>query len=109
MVTGEECSIMVFDGDELRYLLSHTSGLVPLHNEHGRCCKVMTGAEALGLDLDLFVGIGNRRRIRFLRLRTQRSLLNAGSRTTQRLRDNAGIQIAHPMIREHREHRGLAQ
>jgi hypothetical protein len=50
-----------------------------------------------------FIGIGNRRRIRFLRLRTQKFMLNAGSHTTQRLKGADGKNIAHPMIREPRD------
>jgi hypothetical protein len=54
------------------------------------------------LDLDLFIGIGNLRRIRFLRGRTQKYAASAGSSTTQRLKGESGINIAHPLIREHR-------
>ena len=39
------------------------------------------------------MGIGNRRRIRFLRSRSQTFAVNAGSHTTQRLKDEAGINI----------------
>ena len=49
-----------------------------------------------------FVGIGNRRRIRFLRWRTRSFTLNAGSHTTKRLKGEADINIAHPLVREHR-------
>jgi hypothetical protein len=52
--------------------------------------------------LDLFVGIGNRRRLRFLRSRTQQFALNAGSHTTQRLKGEGDVNIAHPFLREHR-------
>lgn len=48
------------------------------------------------------VGIGNRRRIRFLRPRESRTVLNGGSQTTQRLKDPAGVNISHPVIKEHR-------
>jgi hypothetical protein len=82
---------MLFEGDALRDLLLRTEVPVPLHNQYGRCCKVISSVEALALDLDLFVGIGNRRRVRFLRLRTQRAVLNAGSRTTKRLRNESGF------------------
>jgi hypothetical protein len=99
---------MVFDGNELREILGRTETMVALHNHYGRCSKVLTNREALSLDLDLFVGIGNRKRIRFLRARTPCSLLSAGSRTTQRVRDVAGYQIAHPLIREHRRPGGAA-
>jgi hypothetical protein len=45
--------------------------------------------------------------VRFLRPRMTKGRLNAGSRTTQRLRDDHGRQLAHPLIREHREMRRM--
>jgi hypothetical protein len=93
---------MLFDGQELREMIGRTPNEIELRNEHGRCCRLLSSADALCLDLDLFVGIGNRRRIRFIRSRTQKFAVNAGSRTTQRLKDGAGINIAHPLVREHR-------
>ena len=98
---------MLFDGQELRAVLGNTENQIELRNEHGRCQRLISRDDALALDLDLFIGIGNRRRIRFLRLRSQTFLLNAGSRTTQRLKDASGINIAHPLIREHRQVRGI--
>ena len=93
---------MLFEGEELREIISRTSNEIELRNEHGRCCRFLSSAEALVLDLDLFVGIGNRRRIRFLRWRTQKFTLNAGSHTTQRLKGEGGVNIANPLVREHR-------
>ena len=93
---------MLFEGQELRDIIGHTPNEIELRNAHGRCCRTLSVAAALTLDLDLFIGIGNRRRIRFLRSRTQQFTLNAGSRTTQRLKGEAGASIAHPLIREHR-------
>ena len=93
---------MLFDGAELRGFIDRTPDGIELRNEHGRCCRILSSAEALALDLDLFVGIGNRRRIRFLRGRTRNFTLNAGSHTTQRLKGEAEVNIAHPLVREHR-------
>ena len=93
---------MLFENQELREVIARTSNDIELRNAHGRCCRLLSGAEALALDLQLFVGIGNRRRIRFLRGRTQQFPLNAGSHTTQRLKGAAEVNIAHPVIREHR-------
>ncbi len=93
---------MLFDGQELSKIVGRTSNEIELRNEHGRCCRILSSAEALALDLDLFVGIGNRRRIRFLRRRTQKFAANAGSHTTQRLKGETGANIAHPLVREHR-------
>ena len=93
---------MLFDGEELRDIIDRTPNVIELRNEYGRCCRILSSAEALVLDLDLFVGIGNRRRIRFLRWRTRKFTLNAGSHTTQRLKGEAEQNIAHPLVREHR-------
>jgi hypothetical protein len=93
---------MLFEGQELREIIGRTYNVIELRNEHGRCCRLLSSTEALGLDLDLFVGIGNRRRIRFLRGRTREFAVNAGSRTTQRLTGETGVNIAPPLIREHR-------
>ncbi|SRR5713101_4617580 len=93
---------MLFEGQELREIIGRTPNAIELRNEYGRCCRILSRPEALDLDLNLFVGIGNQRRIRFLRRRTQWSQINAGSKTTQRMRGETGANIAHPLIREHR-------
>ena len=93
---------MLFEGQELREIIGRTPNEIELRNAHGRCCRILSSAEALALDVDLFVGVGNRRRIRFLRGRTQQFALNAGSHTTQRLKGEAEVNIAHPLVREHR-------
>ena len=94
---------MIFDGHELREIVGRTVNVIELRNDHGRCYRAVSSDEALALDLDLFVGIGNRRRIRFLRRRTQTFAVNAGSCTTQRLKGEDTRNIAHPLIREHRD------
>lgn len=99
---------MLFEGHQLRDLLARTPNEIELRNTHGRCYRTLSTVEALALDLDLFIGIGNRRRIRFLRSRIQNFPLNAGSHTTQRLRGEGEINIAHPLVREHRPVRGTS-
>ena len=59
---------MLFEGQELRELIARTPNPIELRNAHGRRCRLLSSDEALALDLELFVGIGNRRRIRFLRV-----------------------------------------
>ena len=59
---------MLFDGQELRDGIAGTTTPIELRNEYGRCCRTVSRDEAGVLDLDLFVGVGNRRGIRFLRL-----------------------------------------
>lgn len=93
---------MMFEGEELLEVLGRTEDGIELRNEYGRYCRVLSKAEALALNLDQFVGIGNRRRIRFLRQRSQRFAIHAGSRTTRRMTNGHGINISHPLIREHR-------
>ena len=93
---------MLFEGQELREVIDRTPNDIEFRNAHGRCCRILSRAEALALDLDLFIGIGNRRRIKFLRSRTRQFALNAGSHTTQRLKGEAEVNIAHPLVREHR-------
>ena len=93
---------MLYDGQQLREMVGRTPNMIELRNVYGRCCRILSSDEALDLDLDLFVGIGNRRRIKFLRGRTQRFELNAGSYTTQRLKGESGANLAHPLIRQHK-------
>ena len=96
---------MIFESQELREIIARTPNEIELRNALGRCCRLLSSADALALDLDLFVGIGNQRRIRFLRSRTQTFALNAGSHTTQRLKGECAVNIAHPLIRVHRTSR----
>jgi hypothetical protein len=93
---------MQFDSQELREMIGRTPNVIELRNDHGRCCRLLSRSEALALDLDLFVGVGNRRRILFLRSRTREFAVNAGSRTTVRLKGEGGVNISHPLVREHR-------
>jgi len=93
---------MLFEGQQLRDLIARTPNEIELRNTHGRCYRTLSTIEALALNLDLFIGVGNLRRIRFLRSRTQQFPLNAGSHTTQRLKGDGEINIAHPLVREHR-------
>jgi hypothetical protein len=93
---------MLFTGSELSAVLGRSGHEIELRNQYGRSCRVISRDEALALDRDLFVGIGNLRRIRFLRPRVCNSILNAGSHTTHRMKDGFGVNIAHPLIREHR-------
>ena len=99
---------MLFEGHQLRELIARTPNAIEIRNTHGRCCRTLSSVEALALDLDLFIGIGNLRRIRFLRSRTQKFPLNGGSHTTQRLKGEAGLNIAPPLVREHRPIRGTS-
>lgn len=97
---------MLSEGRQLRDLIARTPNEIELRNTHGRCYRTLSSVEALALDLDLFIGIGNLRRIRFLRSRTQKFPLNSGSHTTRHLKGESEINIAHPLVREHRPIRG---
>ena len=93
---------MVFTGTELLEVLRRSGDGIEQRNEYGRHVRTLSRDRALELDPDLCVGIGNRRRVRFIRPRTSKTLLNAGSQTTQRMNDGFGRNIAAPFIREHR-------
>ena len=88
-------------GQQLREIITRAEGEIELRNDYGRCWRRLSIAEALALDLERFEGVGNRRRLRFLRLRRQYFNLNGG-RTTRRLMGEAGKHIAHPLVVEHR-------
>jgi hypothetical protein len=100
---------MVLTGSELSEVLGHSGNEIELRNQFGRYCRMLSREEALALDPNLFVGIGNRRRIRFVRLRESNTCLNAGSHTTQRMKDGFGANISHPLIREHRAIQGSSK
>jgi hypothetical protein len=93
---------VILDGRQLRETVARTSTAIELRNEHGRCYRTVTCREALALDLDLFVGIGNRRRVKFLRRHGENYAINAGSRTIKRMKGDSDRDIAQPLIREHR-------
>lgn len=98
---------MLFTGPQLAIVLGRSGNEIELHNQYGRFCRALSRDEAMALDPDLFVGIGNRRRIRFLRPRVSNAILNAGSHTTQRMNDGFGKIIAPPLIKEHRPVQGV--
>ena len=52
---------MLFDGDELREMVSRTPNWIELRNDCGRRIGDLSTAEALALNLDLFIGVGNMR------------------------------------------------
>jgi hypothetical protein len=95
---------MQFEGQQLRELIARTPNKIELRNTYGRCYKTLSSVEALALDHldDKYIGIGNRRRIIFLRSRREMFALNAGSHTTQRLKGQGEVNIAHPLLRQHR-------
>jgi hypothetical protein len=93
---------MLFDGQNLRELILRSPNEIELRNQQGRCCRILSTRDALALDLDLFIGVGNLRRVKFLRPRTIRWFVASASTTTQRLTDSAGLHFSHPLIREHR-------
>jgi hypothetical protein len=51
---------MLFTGSELSAVLGRSGHEIELRNQYGRSCRVISRDEALALDRDLFVGIGNR-------------------------------------------------
>ena len=48
---------MLFDADQLREILNCTPDGIEVRNDYGRCYRILSRAEALALDLALFIGI----------------------------------------------------
>ena len=93
--------MMQFDGDTLRGILEGQACDLDIHDANGfpRGKKLPAQIVLKYAELGLYVGVGNRKRIRYIRPRASVTLLNEGSRTTVRLR--AGDVPVPPMIREH--------
>ena len=86
---------MQFDGEDLRGMLNQQADLVAIHDRSGR-----PRGEAIepllaikSMNLELYVGVGNRRRIRYLRpvADVARHQWCGGSHTTERRRDDWGV------------------
>ena len=93
---------MIFTGSQLRDVLKRTEGVIQLRNQFNRTVRMMSASEAVLLDQDHFAGVGNCRRILWIRPLTMFVALNRGSVNTRRIRNADGHYIAHPQIREHR-------
>ena len=95
---------MQLEGERLLSILKASCGAaVDVHNAEGR----LLGSVPLKIALELatsgqYVGVGNRRRIRYLRPLTRVYSLNRGSQTTVRMRDRSGQTMGGPWVREHR-------
>jgi hypothetical protein len=102
--TGGVCKLQ-FYGDELKQILRFQDKPVEVYDSGGFLRGEISGALAARMMLDAYVGIGNRRRIRYLRpLSTACELsdLRNGSRTTKRVRGNSGQFLGGHTLREHR-------
>ena len=94
---------MQFDGPRLIDILGDQSEDVGVKSGSYGIVAVVSPSEALQLaETGLYFGVGNKRRIRFLRRVGASAVLNAGSRTTQRIRNEAGAVCAAPFHIEHR-------
>ena len=95
---------MQFDGDALAGILAQQKQDVALRDANGYTCGDIPAALALRMvEHDLYFGIGNRRRIRYLRPCAQsRRDWCGGSHTTRRMKDASGVVFSAPLIREHK-------
>ena len=95
---------MQFQGERLiEVLRSQEDGAVEIRSYSGRLRGDVSVAEAVRLaGGDCYVGVGNRRRIRYLRPLLERSALRAGSVFVRRLQNESAMHIAPPWIVEHR-------
>jgi hypothetical protein len=95
-----------FQGKALQKVLNITPSAVEIRDIKGHLIGKMS-AEAIlrkfsAEQWQFWVGVGNRRRIRYLRPLTARYKLNAGSATTTRVRNDSGLIMAPNFIVEHR-------
>jgi hypothetical protein len=80
---------MLFIGPELLDVLGRSSDEIQLRTQYGRCSQVLSGDDALVLNPSLFVGIGNRWQVRFLRPLELGAVLSAGCiRRSERTTDS---------------------
>jgi hypothetical protein len=102
---------MQFEGAELTGILRRQTEAVQIHDRIGRTVDVQTpGAAVLTAATGTCVGVGNERRIRFLRPMTTSWGLNSGSQTTRPMRADgtgkyygSGQLLGNPhTLREHR-------
>jgi len=93
---------MVLTGNELFDVLRRTQSPIKLKNEANRTVRMLSASQAMELDREMYVGVGNRKRVRWIRPVTTLVTLNLGSVNTKRIKNADGQHIAHPQIREHR-------
>jgi hypothetical protein len=88
---------MQFEGSALTAILTSQYETVSIHNRFGYAERDVQPMKALWFtEHGSWVGIGNRRRIRYLRPRTTLFRLSAGSQTTERVRNDWGVIIGAP-------------
>ena len=101
---------MQFDGDVLLTILKSQTEPVEVYDSGGFLRGDLAAVTAAGMSLGAYVGVGNRRRIRYLRpLKAAGSVedLQNGSRTTSRLSGENGVHLGGQWLRQHR-HAGKA-
>jgi hypothetical protein len=95
---------MQFEGEQLLAILNTSCEIaVEIHNAAGRVVGTVALKTALVLAASgQYVGVGNKRRIHYLRPLTQIYALNRGSQTTVRMSDSGGLAVGGPWVREHK-------
>ena len=96
---------MQFYGDELKKILGGQDKSVEVYDSGGFLRGEFSSSVAARMMLQGYVGVGNRRRIRYLRpLNTAHELsdLRNGSRTTKRAKGDSGQFLGGHTLREHR-------
>ncbi len=95
---------MQFEGDALAAILAQQVEAVDIHDQNCYSRGAIPAALALRMvESDIYFGVGNRRRIRYLRPCTKSGRdWCGGSQTTRRMKDTAGVIFSAPLIREHK-------
>jgi hypothetical protein len=98
---------MQFDGEELRQILKRQTEGVEVYDAAGFARGELAAALAARMALSAYVGVGNRRRIRYLRPlkgASDPNDLHNGSRTTTRVKGTLDQFLGCELMREHRRY-----
>jgi hypothetical protein len=99
----ERCQQVHITGDQLKAILKQQRESVELRNRHSRPLTHFTPAQALRLvQAGAFVGVGNMRRIRYIRPDVPVPVGHRGRYSTRRIRNDEGVIIAPDFHLEHK-------
>ena len=99
----QRCDRMHITGDQLKAILKQQGESVELRNRHSRRLCDFTPAEALRIvGPGRFIGVGNMRRIRYIRPDVPVPVGHRGRYSTRRIRNDNGVIIAPDFHLEHK-------
>jgi len=94
---------MLFERQELREIICRTADVIELRNEYGRVAGHFPAPRHSFWIWTFSWAFGTGAAFGFLPLAYSEFHTQRGSHTTQRLKGEAEVNIAHPLVREHRD------